>query len=177
MNSDLRNPAVCELPIVPGPVSELALWQVSLPCEMLRLVRVRGHVYCGDAAQRRSSLAEDRGVGAWAGYQADRKPHFRKRLLRAHRAERVGRSKDYFEVGASRFQTTKEFGCVGRYRIAGAFHHQGIGRQREAVIERIEKDVDDSLPTHRICGGKAKINRSEERRCPEIQISCNLPNR
>ena len=101
-------------------------------------------------------------------------PDFRKRLLRAHRAERVGSGKDDLEIGAPRFQTGKELGHIGTEQIAAAFHHQGVGRQREAEIERIDEDVADPLATRRIGAseGRNRCNRKPApRRNPGISLS------
>jgi hypothetical protein len=54
-----------------------------------------------ESRQPLSPFKQNRLIGARASNQADRKPDFGKRSLRVHRTERVGRGKDYFEIGAS----------------------------------------------------------------------------
>src|SRR5947207_13765778 len=125
------------------------------------LVGAAGQVYCGDAAQRLSSFAQRRRISARARYEAHREPDFRQRLLRAHRAERVGSGNHYLDIGVPRFQTVKEVGHIGAEQIAAAFHHQGFGRQREAEIERIAEDVADPSATRRIGGWEAEIDAIE----------------
>ena len=55
-------------------------------------------IYCGDAAQRLSPVAQGRRVGARACYKANLQPDFRKRVLRAKRAEHIGSGKNYLEI-------------------------------------------------------------------------------
>jgi len=95
-------------------------------------VAAADQVYRGDAAQRLRSVAQDWRIGARARYQADREPDFRKRVLRAERAERIGRGKNYLEIGAPCFQTGKELGHVGTEQIASASTTKAAaGRERQ----------------------------------------------
>jgi len=138
------------------------------------LARAAGQVYCGNAAQRVGSFAQGWRIGARARYQTDREPDFRKRLLCAHRAEGICCSKDYLEIGASRFQADKKLGYIGTEQIAAAFHHQGFGRQREAVIERIKEDVGDPFTIRRIGSREAEIDAIKSLRGSEILVSRDL---
>jgi len=122
-------------------------------------------------------LAQGCRIGARARYQADLKPDVRKRPLRAHRTERVGRRKDDLEIGASRLHAAKEFRRIGRDRIAGAFHHQGVGWQRKAKVESLKEDIRDFLATHRIRRGKAEINAIESLCRSEIEVLCKFQER
>src|SRR5438045_2444477 len=98
------------------------------------LVGAMEQIYCGDAAQCLGSFAQDRRIGARAGYQADLKSDLSKRVLRAQRSKRVSGGKGYLEFPAPGFQTGKQLGRIGRDRITGALDEHGVGRQREAVI-------------------------------------------
>ena len=120
------------------------------------------------------SFAQGWRIGARARYQTDREPDFPKRLLCAHRAEGICCSKDYLEIGASRFQADKKLGYIGTEQIAAAFHHQGFGRQREAVIERIKEDVGDPFTIRRIGSREAEIDAIKSLRGSEILVSRDL---
>src|SRR5262252_1060933 len=140
----------------------------------LRHFKRRGtpsQVNCADAAQRLSPLEQNRRVGARTRYKVDLKPDFRKRALRAHCTERIGRRKDYLYVGPSRFHTFKKLRRIRSDRIAGALHHHGVGRQRQAEIEGIEEVLGDSFTTHRIRGGETEVNAIESLGRAEIEIS------
>src|SRR5437588_2571769 len=127
-------------------------------------------VDCRDAAQRLGSLADRRGVGAGTGYQADREPDVRQGPLRAQCAQRVGRGKDYLDIGAPRLQAGKELGYIGTEEIAAAFDEHGVSRQREAEIERIAEEVADPAATHRIGARQPEIEAIERLRRAEILV-------
>ena len=113
------------------------------------LVRTAKQVYRWDAAQRLGSFAKDGCIGAGPCNQADFKPDFRKRVFGAQRPEGISGGKGYLELAAACFQTAKEFGGIGRDRITGAFHHYGVGWQREAEIEHIPEETLDPSATRR----------------------------